>query len=94
MDRASSMHEEKMNAYKVSLRRIHGSRPLGRPRHRCDDNITYLRMCVYRRGNDWIIGFTDQLRTTSNYSATAYLHALQITAANTKSSPAVSWERL
>jgi hypothetical protein len=94
MDRASSMHEEKMKAYKDSPRKIHGRRPLGRPGHRWDDNITYLGMYDHRWGMAWIIGFIDQLGTTSNYSATADLHTLQITAANTKSSPAVSWEQL
>jgi hypothetical protein len=42
MDRACSLHEEKRNAYRVSVRKSDGRRPLGRPRHRCDDNtITY-----------------------------------------------------
>jgi hypothetical protein len=38
---------------------------------------------TYRRGLDWMIGFTDilyiQLRTTGNYSAIDDLHTLQFT---------------
>jgi hypothetical protein len=44
----------------------------------------------YRRGMDWILDLLTQLATTSNYSATAYPHTLQITAANTRSSAARS----
>jgi hypothetical protein len=40
--------------------------------------------------NGFIDHFYRRLQTTSNYSATAKLHTLQITAANTKSSPALS----
>jgi hypothetical protein len=37
----------------------------------------------------WFIGrLYTPLATTSNYNATAYLHTLQITTANSKSSPA------
>jgi hypothetical protein len=35
---------------------------------------------------DWILDVLTQLGTTSNYSATANLHTLKITSANTKSS--------
>jgi hypothetical protein len=39
---------------------------------------------------DWLLDLLTQLGLTSNYSAIADLHTLQITAANTKSSPARS----
>jgi hypothetical protein len=39
---------------------------------------------------DWLLDLLTQLGTTSNYSTTANLHTLQITAASTKSSPACS----
>jgi hypothetical protein len=37
---------------------------------------------------DWILDLLAQLGTTSNYRAITDLHTFQITAANTKSSPA------
>jgi hypothetical protein len=40
--------------------------------------------------NEFVDHLHTPLRTTSNYSTTANLHTLQITAANTKSSPACS----
>jgi hypothetical protein len=66
----------------------------------------YCHVCKsdYRRGLDWWIGFIDHLytpvATTSNYSALANLHTLQITTAPAKpfssllSSSAVSCKRL
>jgi hypothetical protein len=39
MGRACSIHEEKRNTYRVTVREPDGRRPLGRPTHRCDDNI-------------------------------------------------------
>jgi hypothetical protein len=39
---------------------------------------------------DWMLDLLTQLGTVSNYSATADLHTLQITAANTKFSAAHS----
>jgi hypothetical protein len=39
---------------------------------------------------DWLLDLLAQLRTTSNYSTNTNLHTLQITAADTKSSPARS----
>lgn len=49
-------------------------------------------MCDYRRGSGLNIGFIDRftarLETTSNYSAIAKVHTLQITTAFAKTSPA------
>jgi hypothetical protein len=39
---------------------------------------------------DWTLDLLTQLGSTNNYSATANFQTLQITAANTKSSPACS----
>jgi hypothetical protein len=47
-------------------------------------------MCDFRQGMDWILDLFTQLGNTSHYSAIAYFHNSQITAANTKSSPACS----
>jgi hypothetical protein len=48
-------------------------------------HVVTIYECDYTRGLDWWIGFTDDLntplRTTSNYSANANLHTLQITTA-------------
>jgi hypothetical protein len=44
-----------------------------------DHHVVTLLGCDYRRGMDWILDLLTQLGTTSNYSATANLHILQIT---------------
>jgi len=41
-------------AYGVLVGRTDGQRPLDRPRHRCDDNITMDLQDVGWRGLDWI----------------------------------------
>jgi hypothetical protein len=52
------------------------------------NNITVTCMSDYRRGLGWLIRFIDWLHivTTSNYSAIANSHTLQITTTRTKSS--------
>jgi hypothetical protein len=39
MGRACSMNGEKRNAYRIFVGKPEGKIPLGRPRHRCVDNI-------------------------------------------------------
>jgi hypothetical protein len=39
MDEAHSTNGEKRNAYRILVGRQDGKRPLGRPRHRWEDNI-------------------------------------------------------
>jgi hypothetical protein len=39
MGRAGSTHGEKRNAYMILMGRPEGKRPLGRPRHKCEDNF-------------------------------------------------------
>jgi hypothetical protein len=39
MGRAFSTHGEKRRAYRILIGRPEGKRPLGRPRHKCEDNI-------------------------------------------------------
>jgi hypothetical protein len=39
MDRACGTHGEKRNAYRVLVGKPEGKIPLGRPRHRWEDNI-------------------------------------------------------
>jgi hypothetical protein len=67
-------------------------------------NIVTISGCDCKRGLGWWIGFINHLYTqsgtTSNYSAIAYLHTLQITTAHAKSffqpavsSTAVPWQR-
>jgi hypothetical protein len=51
---------EKRNAYRILVGEPEGKRPLGRPKHRCMDNIKqdlrrieWLRMVLIDRGQDW-----------------------------------------
>jgi hypothetical protein len=37
--RACSTHEEKRNAYRILMGRPERKRPLGRPKHKCENNI-------------------------------------------------------
>jgi hypothetical protein len=54
MGRACSTHGEKLNAYRVLMRKSERMRPLGRLTHRLEDNIkTDLREIVWA-GMDWI----------------------------------------
>jgi hypothetical protein len=39
MGRACSTHREKRNAYRISIEKPEGKRPLGRHRRRLEDNI-------------------------------------------------------
>jgi hypothetical protein len=42
MVRALSTNEEKRNTYRILVGKPSGKRPLGRPRHRWEDNIKIL----------------------------------------------------
>jgi hypothetical protein len=39
MDRTCSTHGEKLNTYRILVGKPERNRPLGRPRHRWEDNI-------------------------------------------------------
>jgi hypothetical protein len=39
MDKACSMHREKKNAYRILVGKPEGKRPLGRSKHKWEDNI-------------------------------------------------------
>jgi hypothetical protein len=53
MGGACSTYGEKRGAYRISVRRPEGRRPLGRPRHRWEDNIKMdLQEIIW--GTDWI----------------------------------------
>jgi hypothetical protein len=54
----------------------------------CNNIVTCLGMCYYRRGMDWILDLLTPLGTTRNYSAAVNLHTLQITTAPAKAIPA------
>jgi hypothetical protein len=54
MDRACSTHEEKLNAYRIFVRKPEGKRPLGRPRRRWVDNIKMDLREIGWHGGDWI----------------------------------------
>jgi hypothetical protein len=45
---------EKMNAYRILVGKPEGKRPLGRPRHRCVNNIKMVLREIGRDGMDWI----------------------------------------
>jgi hypothetical protein len=51
-------------------------------------HIVTIYVCDYGRGMDWILDLLTPLRTTSNYSASAYLHTLEFTTAPPKPFPA------
>jgi hypothetical protein len=53
MGTAFSTHEEKRNAYRILVGKPEGKRPLGRSRHRWEDNIVSIWGCDYRRDMDW-----------------------------------------
>jgi hypothetical protein len=59
---------EKRNAYKILLGKPEGQRPLGRPRHRCVDNIKMDLREIEWGGMDWIelAQDRDQWRTLVN----------------------------
>lgn len=61
---------------------------------KCKKNKCRIRShiygCDYKRSMIWWLDLLTLLGTTSNYSALADLHTLEMTAANTKSSPARS----
>jgi hypothetical protein len=48
------MHWEKRNAYKILVGKPEGKSPLGRPRHRWEDNIRLDLREVGWGGVDWI----------------------------------------
>jgi hypothetical protein len=39
MDKACSRHREKRNTYRIVVGKPEGKRPIGRPRHKWEDNI-------------------------------------------------------
>jgi hypothetical protein len=53
-------------------------------------NTVMISGCDCRLGKDWIFDLLTQFGTARNYGAIIDLHTLQITAANSKSSPAHS----
>jgi hypothetical protein len=54
MGRACSTNGEKRNMYRLLVGKLEGKRPLGRPRHRCVDNIRMGLGEVGRGDVDWI----------------------------------------
>jgi hypothetical protein len=54
MGRACSTHGEKMNAYRILVRKSEGKRPLERPRRRWEDNIRMDFRDIGWGGMDWI----------------------------------------
>jgi hypothetical protein len=54
MDRACSKHGERRNAYRVSVRTPEANRPLGRRRHKWEDNIKMDVREIAWCGMDWI----------------------------------------
>jgi hypothetical protein len=54
MGGACSTNGEKMNAYKILVRKPEGKRPLGRPRRRWEDNIKMDLKEIGWGGIDWI----------------------------------------
>jgi hypothetical protein len=68
MGRACSTFGEKRNAYMILVGKSEGKRPLGRPKHKWEDNIKMdLREMVWG-GMDWIdlAQDRDQLRALVN----------------------------
>jgi hypothetical protein len=53
MGRACSTHE-KRNAYRISVGKTEGKRPLGRPRHRWEGNIKVYLRDIGLVGMDWV----------------------------------------
>jgi hypothetical protein len=45
---------EKRNAYRIMVGKLEGKRPLGRPRHRWEDNIRMDPREIGWDGMDWI----------------------------------------
>jgi hypothetical protein len=54
MGRTCSTNGEKRNAYKILVGKPEGKRPLGRPRHRWEDNIRMDLTEIGWGGMDWI----------------------------------------
>jgi len=54
MGRACSMYGERRGVYRVLVGKTKGRRPLGRPRHRREDNIKMYLQEVGCWGMDWI----------------------------------------
>jgi hypothetical protein len=54
MNRACNTNREKMNAYRILLRKPEGERPLGEPRRRWVDNIKIDLREIGWGGMDWI----------------------------------------
>jgi hypothetical protein len=52
MSGACSTNGEKMNAYRISVGKTEGKRPLGRPKRRWEDNISMDLREIRRRGMD------------------------------------------
>jgi hypothetical protein len=54
MDRAYSMHGEQRNPYRILVGNLEGRRPLGRPRHKWEDNNKMDLREIGCCGRDWI----------------------------------------
>jgi hypothetical protein len=54
MDRASSMHGEEQNAYRILVGKLGGKIPLGKHRHRWEDNTEMDLREIGWGGMEWI----------------------------------------
>jgi hypothetical protein len=54
MSGACSIHSEMRNAYKISVRKLQGKIPLGRPGDICKDNIQMDHKEIGCKGVNWI----------------------------------------
>jgi hypothetical protein len=54
MGRTIACMGEMRNTYKILVGKTEGKRPLGRPRHRCEDNIKIDLAEIMCEGVDWI----------------------------------------
>jgi len=60
MGGACSAYGERKDVYRVSVGKLEGKRPLGRPRRRCQDNIKMDLQEVGCGGMDWAIVTQDR----------------------------------
>jgi hypothetical protein len=72
--------EQKRNSYMIFVRKPEGTRPLGRPRHRWEDNIKMGLREIGWSGMDWIdlARYRDQWRTLVNKVPSGYIKRWKI----------------